>query len=80
MVVRLSTKGQLVIPKSVRQALGLRQGTQFHVRLDEGKIILEPIRSLSLDILHGKYADADFLAELKAEHEQEIGDDEAIRA
>jgi antitoxin PrlF len=80
MVVRLSTKGQLVIPKAVRQALGLRQGTQFHVRLNEGKIILEPIRSLSLDTLHGKYPDADFLTEVEAEHQQEIRDDEAIRA
>lgn len=30
-LVRLSSKGQLVIPKSVRQELGLEPGDQFHL-------------------------------------------------
>lgn len=80
MSARLSSKGQLVIPKAIRQALGLRTGTQFHIRLDQGRIILEPLTTSPVEALYGKYADADFLAELEAEHRQEIEDEAAIHA
>jgi antitoxin PrlF len=80
MLARLSSKGQLVIPKPIRQALGLRTGTQFHIRLDRGRIILEPVTTSPVEALYGKYADADFLAELEAEHRQEIEDEAALRA
>ena len=79
MLTRLSSKGQLVIPKAIRQALGLRTGTQFHVQLVEGKIILEPIAASPVDTLYGKYPDADFLADLEAEHRQKIRDEGTIR-
>lgn len=79
MLTRLSSKGQLIIPRAVRQALGLRAGTQFHIRLTEGKILLEPITPSPIAALYGKYPDADFLAELEAEHRQEMMDEEAIR-
>jgi len=79
MLAKLSSKGQLVIPKAIRQALGLRAGTQFHIRLSEGKIILEPIARSPVDALYGKYADTDFLTDLEAEHQQEIRDERTIR-
>jgi AbrB family looped-hinge helix DNA binding protein len=80
MLARLSSKGQLVIPRAVRQALGLRAGTQFHIRLTEGKILLEPITPSPIAALYGKYPDADFLADLETEHQREIRDEEAVRA
>jgi len=80
MLARLSSKGQLVIPRAVRQALGLRAGTQFHIRLTEGKILLEPITPSPIAALYGKYPNADFLADLEAEHQREIRDEEAVRA
>jgi antitoxin PrlF len=80
MLARLSSKGQLVIPKAVRQALGLRSGTQFHIRLMEGKILLEPVTPSPIAALYGKYPDADFLADLEAEHQREIRDEGTIRA
>lgn len=43
-VVRLSSKGQLVLPKNVRERLALKQGLELNVELRGGKIILEPIR------------------------------------
>lgn len=70
MLTRLSSKGQLVIPSAVRKALGLRAGTQFYIRVEEDKIILEPIKTSAVEALYGKYPDADFLAELEAEHKQ----------
>jgi AbrB family looped-hinge helix DNA binding protein len=41
--VRLSSKGQVVIPSEVREALGLRKGSELIVRLEGGRIILEPV-------------------------------------
>jgi len=80
MLVHLSSRGQLVIPKAIRQALGLRTGTQFHIRLDESRIILEPMAKSPVEALYGKYANADFLTDLEAEHKQEIQNDTKVRA
>jgi AbrB family looped-hinge helix DNA binding protein len=80
MLVRLSSRGQLVIPKAVRQALGLRAGTQFNVRLSEGIILLEPVTVSPITTLFGKYSDADFLTDMETEHRQELEDDKPIRA
>ncbi len=79
MLTRLSSKGQLVIPSSVRKALGLRPGSQFHLRLEGDKIILEPIRASPIETLYGKYVDTDFLADLEAEHKQELMNESEIR-
>jgi AbrB family looped-hinge helix DNA binding protein len=45
-VTRLSSKGQLVLPKAVRDADAWTEGTEFIVeRVPEG-VLLRPIRSL----------------------------------
>ncbi|MBS0194227.1 MAG: AbrB/MazE/SpoVT family DNA-binding domain-containing protein [Proteobacteria bacterium] len=40
--VTLSTKGQLVIPASVRGALRLKAGNRLRVTVDGGNIVLHP--------------------------------------
>jgi len=73
MSVKLSSKGQLVIPKTIRQRLKLGPDARFHIRLtEEGTIVLDPIQTGALEALWGKYAGADFLTELEAEHQQEL--------
>ena len=42
-VVRLSSKGQLVIPRHVRDRLGLRTGTKLALFTDAKNIMLKPI-------------------------------------
>ncbi len=79
MLTKLSSKGQLVIPKKVRQALGLKHGDRFHIHVVEGKIVLEPIKPSSAADLYGKYPDVDFLTELEEEHRQEMMHEEKIR-
>lgn len=37
----VSSKGQVVLPKSVREALGLRAGSRLGVRLEGSRVILE---------------------------------------
>ncbi|MHA1270901.1 MAG: AbrB/MazE/SpoVT family DNA-binding domain-containing protein [Candidatus Helarchaeota archaeon] len=43
----MSSKGQVVIPKEIRESLGLKLGSKFNVKLDEKKIILEPITDVN---------------------------------
>ena len=35
--IKASSKGQMVIPKPIREALDIRSGTQLNVELDPGK-------------------------------------------
>ena len=80
MLTRLSSRGQLVIPKTIRQALGLRSGCQLRVRLGKGAIILEPVTVSLIDALYGKYAQLDLLAELEEEHRKELEDEKPVRS
>jgi AbrB family looped-hinge helix DNA binding protein len=52
-----TSKGQIVIPSSIRRKLGIRQGTRIHVDCDEeGKrIVLTPITPEYIHSLRGKY-------------------------
>jgi len=80
MLVQLSSKGQLVIPKAIREALNLRAGAQFHVQVDKDKIILEPVTPSIVDALYGKYAGENLLEALETEHRQELLNDAQTRA
>lgn len=40
--VTISTKGQISIPKKVRDALHIKNGDQLIFRVEDSKIILEP--------------------------------------
>jgi AbrB family looped-hinge helix DNA binding protein len=70
--VKLSSKGQLVIPKDIRDVLGLEAGTRFQVQVQNGKIVLEPLAQSPIDALYGKYAQVDLLDDLEAEHQKEL--------
>ena len=63
-----TTKGQVVIPSSVRRKLGIKTGTRIQVELDEGnaQIILTPITREYIHSLRGKFRDSGLLDELNA--------------
>lgn len=44
MRVKVSSKGQIVIPKEIREKLGIDKGTVLNIRLDGKKIILEAVQ------------------------------------
>jgi AbrB family looped-hinge helix DNA binding protein len=79
MLARLSSKGQIVIPKEVRESLGLEMGTEFHVQIEAGRIVLQPIGPSVVDKLYGMFADLDLLSELENEHRQELRDEATLR-
>jgi len=63
-----TTKGQVVIPSSVRRKLGIKAGTRIQVEVDEGKaqIILTPITREYIHSLRGKFRGAGLIEELEA--------------
>lgn len=44
---RMSSKGQIVIVKEIREKLGLQENQQFLEKVEKRKIILEPVPSIS---------------------------------
>lgn len=80
MLVRLSSKGQLVIPGAVRRALRLSPGTELNLEVIDKKIVLAPVDSASpIDALYGRFAGHDLLGDLEQEHKEEIGRERAVR-
>jgi AbrB family looped-hinge helix DNA binding protein len=41
----LSTKGQIVVPKALRERLGLRPGDRLEANEEDGRLILTPRRN-----------------------------------
>jgi AbrB family looped-hinge helix DNA binding protein len=77
---RLTSKGQVVIPKPVREQLRWASGTPLAVEvMGDGAVRLTPLAAENpIDILYGclKGLPRDPLAELEAEHRAEIESDE----
>ncbi len=73
----LTSKGQLVIPKSIRTALHARPGTRFYVSIDKGRIVLEPNTSKSQALsdwlpalqIRRQISEADLIAPVDGYHE-----------
>ncbi|NPV28060.1 MAG: AbrB/MazE/SpoVT family DNA-binding domain-containing protein [Firmicutes bacterium] len=80
--VRLSSKGQLVLPKKIREHLSLKPGEELKVELVGRKIVLEPVYQETeagwrrwRGVLRGKRA----LEEHLEEHRLEVArDDQGI--
>ena len=77
MVTTLSSKGQLVIPRSIRQAMSLKPGTKFVIEMAHEQIILKPLPEThdvdsTIEALYGKFADDDLLTLLENERKWEI--------
>ena len=72
-----TSKGQIVIPSSVRRKLGIENGTRIQVEVDEVHqiVILKPITRQYVRSLHGKYRGKGllkaYLAEKQAEKRRE---------
>lgn len=68
-----TTKGQVVIPSSIRRKLGIKTGTRIQVELDEAnaQIILKPITREYIHSLRGRFKGKGLLNELAAEKEKE---------
>jgi AbrB family looped-hinge helix DNA binding protein len=61
-----TTKGQIVIPSSIRRKLGITEGTRIQIEVDEkeNKIILTPVTRARMQKLFGLYKGTDLLGAL----------------
>jgi len=70
-IVRVGRRGQMVLPKAVREALGVTEGDQLWVEVEGNRIILRPVSSLvreSLGSLRGTWGE-EIASYLKEERE-----------
>ncbi len=42
-IVKMLAKGQVVIPREIREALGIVAGAKLHVRIEGKEIVLYPL-------------------------------------
>ena len=71
--ITLAERGQIVIPKEARDALGLKPGCKLQISLDGNRLVIE--KKVALDLSHwvGKAVDDglsrdEALSELRARH------------
>jgi antitoxin PrlF len=71
MTHRVGPKGQVVIPKELRDRLGIRPGDEVEFALDENAdaVLVEPVRAHPS--LRGSMAGLGLVAELEADHQAE---------
>lgn len=68
-----TSKGQIVIPSSIRRKLGIKEGTRIQIEVDEkaNQIILKPITREYVHSLRGRLRGKGLLRALKAEKKRE---------
>jgi AbrB family looped-hinge helix DNA binding protein len=68
-----TSKGQIVIPSSIRRKFGIKEGTRIEIEVNENskEIILKPITREYVHSLRGKYKGKGLLKALMAEKEKE---------
>jgi len=49
-LAQLSTRGQATLPAALRRSLGLRAGDAFRVRIDDGRVVLEPVEVVAIEL------------------------------
>lgn len=78
-VVTISSKGQLIIPASMRKALGINPKSKIRVTLSNGGILLEPLTDNPIETLTGFFKDhpKSLADELKSERENDRAKEEA---
>ena len=72
LTTKISSKGQIVIPKVIRERLKIASGTFFNIRLEKENIVLTPAKETPIERLYNKFAGETILDELEKEHADEI--------
>jgi AbrB family looped-hinge helix DNA binding protein len=79
--ITLAERGQVVIPKAARDALGLKPGAKLQLRIEAGRLVIEKKTKLDLSRWAGKAATEKLtthqvLAELRGRSVPWQGDDQ----
>ena len=71
METTVTSKGQIVIPSSIRRRLGIKEGTRIKIEESGNEIILKPITREYVHSLRGKFHGKGLLKALMAEKKRE---------
>src|SRR5437016_6413744 len=66
-----TSKGQIVIPSSIRRRLGIKEGTRIKIEENGNEIILKPITREYVHSLRGKFRGKGLMKALMAEKKRE---------
>ena len=70
--VKLSTKGQIILPKEIRKNMNLEPGTYFNIKTEKSNIILTMLKKTPLQQLCGKFKNNSLIKSLEQSHAEEI--------
>jgi AbrB family looped-hinge helix DNA binding protein len=73
--VRLSSRGQLALPKEVRDQLGLSEGTALTVRVEGDEVILRKVVTGDWREWEGRFKGSDLLGDLARDRRKELAHD-----
>jgi AbrB family looped-hinge helix DNA binding protein len=73
MTQRVGAKGQVVIPKEIRDELGLQPGAEVDFERDGVSVRIVPAGTAATRGLRGRYASSGLAAALLADRERERG-------
>ncbi len=72
-LVQIGKRGQLTLPAEVRRALGLKPGDALVVRVEKGRVVLEPAVVLPVEIYdEARLKEFEEAARLESEEVEEI--------
>jgi AbrB family looped-hinge helix DNA binding protein len=72
LITTVSTKGQLVIPARIREALGIEPGDRVALTVEDGLILLRPVSDRLVEETRGMFAGGRSMAdELQKERRAE---------
>ena len=69
--IKISKRRFISIPKTIAEALGIEGGTKVKLYVEEGKIVIEPIKDALWFALHGPKVGRVTFKELEEESERE---------
>ena len=73
--VRLSSRGQLALPKEVRDQLGLSEGSSLTVRVEGDEVILRKVVTGDWREWEGRFKGSDLLGDLVRSRRKELAHD-----
>ena len=80
-IAAMSSRGQIVLPVSIRRRLNLGEGSQFLVLTDNENILLKPVKEPSLDEFYSLIEQAQETARAMGLTEEDINAEiKAMRA
>jgi AbrB family looped-hinge helix DNA binding protein len=74
LTVKVGERGQVVIPKAIRDEAGIRPGDQVEFELRDGEVVLSR-GSREMPPLRGRFAGSDLLTGLLEDHAKEVAKD-----